>query len=60
VLITHRLASVREADRIYVLDHGELAEEGDHETLMAYGGIYATLFTLQASAYRIGEPVQPA
>jgi ATP-binding cassette subfamily B protein len=60
VLITHRLASVREADRIYVLDHGELVEEGDHRTLMAYGGIYATLFTLQASAYRIGEPVQPA
>jgi ATP-binding cassette subfamily B protein len=51
VLITHRMASVREADRIYVFDHGAVAEEGDHDTLMAAGGIYAQLFTLQASAY---------
>jgi ATP-binding cassette, subfamily B, bacterial len=51
VLITHRMASVREADRIYVLDHGAVAEEGDHDGLMAAGGIYAQLFTLQASAY---------
>jgi ATP-binding cassette subfamily B protein len=57
VLITHRMASVREADRIYVLDvldHGAVVEEGDHETLMAAGGIYAQLFTLQASAYQAG------
>jgi ATP-binding cassette subfamily B protein len=52
VLITHRMASVREADRIYVLDHGALVEEGDHATLMAADGIYAQLFTLQASAYQ--------
>ena len=52
VLITHRMASVRDADRIYVLDHGGIAEEGDHAALMATGGIYAQLFTLQASAYQ--------
>ncbi|MGA5300803.1 ABC transporter ATP-binding protein [Nucisporomicrobium flavum] len=52
VLITHRMASVREADRIYVLDHGKLVEEGDHRSLMARDGIYAQLFTLQASAYQ--------
>ncbi len=52
VLITHRMASVREADRIYVFDHGELVEEGDHEALMTLGGNYAQLFTLQASAYQ--------
>ncbi|MET8146784.1 ABC transporter ATP-binding protein [Actinoplanes sp. NPDC049668] len=52
VLITHRMASVREADRIYVLDHGTVAEEGDHGSLMAEGGIYAQLFGLQASAYQ--------
>jgi ATP-binding cassette subfamily B protein len=52
VLITHRMASVREADRIYVLDHGAVAEQGDHEELMAADGIYAQLFTLQASAYQ--------
>jgi ATP-binding cassette subfamily B protein len=52
VLITHRMASVREADRIYVLDHGAIVEEGVHSSLMAAGGIYAQLFTLQASAYQ--------
>ncbi|MFC7273355.1 ATP-binding cassette domain-containing protein [Paractinoplanes rhizophilus] len=52
VLITHRMASVRDADRIYVLDHGAVVEEGDHDSLMAVGGIYAQLFTLQASAYQ--------
>jgi ATP-binding cassette, subfamily B, bacterial len=52
VLITHRMASVREADRIYVLDHGAVIEEGDHETLMASAGVYAELFTLQASSYQ--------
>jgi ATP-binding cassette subfamily B protein len=52
VLITHRMASVREADRIYVLDHGAVVEHGDHPALMAADGIYAQLFTLQASAYR--------
>jgi len=52
VLITHRMASVREADRIYVLDHGSVVEEGDHPELMAAGGLYAQLFTLQASAYQ--------
>lgn len=52
VLITHRMASVREADRIYVLDHGVVVEQGDHGSLMAADGIYAQLFTLQASAYQ--------
>ncbi|MBU2670946.1 ABC transporter ATP-binding protein/permease [Actinoplanes bogorensis] len=52
VLITHRMASVREADRIYVLDHGVLAEQGGHAELMEAGGIYAQMFTLQASAYQ--------
>jgi ATP-binding cassette subfamily B protein len=54
VLITHRLASVRSADVILVFDHGRLAEEGDHDTLMARGGLYAELFTLQAEAYSGG------
>ncbi|MET0416505.1 MAG: ABC transporter ATP-binding protein, partial [Actinoplanes sp.] len=52
VLITHRMASVREADRIYVLDHGAVVEEGQHDELMAAEGIYAQLFTLQARAYQ--------
>ncbi|NJP98964.1 ATP-binding cassette domain-containing protein, partial [Nonomuraea sp. FMUSA5-5] len=43
LLITHRLASVRYADRIYVLDHGRITEQGDHDTLMALNGLYADL-----------------
>jgi ATP-binding cassette subfamily B protein/ATP-binding cassette subfamily C protein len=52
LLITHRLASVRHADRIYVLDQGKVIEHGGHAGLMALGGLYAELYGLQASAYR--------
>jgi ATP-binding cassette, subfamily B, bacterial len=51
LLISHRFSSVRSADRIYVLHQGRVAESGSHEELMALGGRYAELFTLQASAY---------
>ncbi|WP_246436201.1 ABC transporter ATP-binding protein [Streptosporangium saharense] len=51
LLITHRLASVRYADRIYVLDHGKVVEQGAHGHLMALGGLYADLYGLQAEAY---------
>jgi ATP-binding cassette subfamily B protein/ATP-binding cassette subfamily C protein len=52
ILITHRLASVRFADRIYVLERGRIAEQGDHAELMDHGGLYAELYRLQASAYQ--------
>ncbi|TCB97202.1 ATP-binding cassette domain-containing protein [Micromonospora zingiberis] len=51
ILITHRLANVRHADRIYVLHHGRLVEAGTHDELMTSGGRYADLFTLQAAGY---------
>lgn len=51
LIITHRLASVRHADRIYVLAHGKVAESGTHAELMALGGQYAELYTIQASQY---------
>jgi ATP-binding cassette, subfamily B, bacterial len=51
LLISHRFSSVRSADRIYVLDGGRVVESGSHDELMALGGRYAGLFTLQASAY---------
>jgi ABC-type multidrug transport system fused ATPase/permease subunit len=52
VLISHRFSTVRMADRIAVLDHGQLVELGDHDTLMAQEGRYARLFSLQAEGYR--------
>ncbi|MFG1925134.1 ABC transporter ATP-binding protein [Cryptosporangium sp. NPDC048952] len=52
ILITHRLANVRHADRIYVLHEGRLVETGTHEELMSVdGGRYAELFSLQAAGY---------
>ncbi|MDG4789510.1 ABC transporter ATP-binding protein [Micromonospora sp. WMMD1102] len=51
VLITHRLANVRHADRIYVMRDGRLVDQGDHDQLMAAGGLYRELFDLQASGY---------
>ncbi len=51
ILITHRLASVRNADRIYLLHEGRIAEEGTHHELLAAGGRYADLYTLQARMY---------
>ncbi|SBW21617.1 hypothetical protein FDG2_2062 [Candidatus Protofrankia californiensis] len=51
LLITHRLASVRNADHIYVLDDGLVIDEGTHAGLMTRPGIYRELFTLQASQF---------
>ena len=57
IYISHRFSTVRQADRILFLEHGRLVEEGTHEELMALGGRYAHLFTLQAAAYT-GQPVE--
>jgi ATP-binding cassette subfamily B protein len=52
VLISHRFSTVRMADRILVLEGGELVDLGTHEELLERGGLYAELFTLQAAGYR--------
>jgi ATP-binding cassette subfamily B protein len=44
ILVTHRIAPLRRADRIVVLDEGQVAEVGDHKRLLAQGGIYAELY----------------
>lgn len=55
LLISHRLAAVRTADTICVLDGGRIVESGSHNTLMSADGKYAELFTLQASGYQDGR-----
>ncbi|NHA03958.1 ABC transporter ATP-binding protein [Mucilaginibacter sp. HC2] len=52
VLISHRFSTVRMADRILVLEKGELIEIGNHQELLLKGGRYAELFDLQAAGYR--------
>jgi ATP-binding cassette subfamily B protein len=51
VLISHRLSTVRSADRIILLRDGRVAEDGTHEQLLALGGEYARFFTTQAAAF---------
>lgn len=51
VLITHRLASVRHADLVHVLDQGRLVESGTPDELLAAGGLYAELYALQAEQF---------
>ena len=55
VLVTHRLANVRFADQILVLEGGRIIEHGRHDDLMALRGTYFELFTMQARAYG-GDP----
>jgi len=52
VLISHRFSTVRMADRILVLEAGQIVEQGSHEDLVAGGGRYSELFELQAAGYR--------
>src|SRR5262249_33835600 len=63
ILIAHRLSTIRHADRIIVLDHGHIVEEGSHQALLARGGHYATLyntyFRSQAANYVPGGGFVP-
>ena len=52
VLISHRLSTVRAADRIAVIEDGVIAEYGDHEGLMTKAGLYREMFMMQAERYR--------
>ncbi len=52
LLISHRFSTVKMTDRIVVLSHGVLTEEGTHEELIRHGGLYAEMFEMQAASYR--------
>jgi ATP-binding cassette subfamily B multidrug efflux pump len=59
LVIAHRLSTIREMDRILVLDRGRLVEEGTHAQLLATGGLYAKLYSLQFAAETAGTPSVP-
>jgi ATP-binding cassette, subfamily B, bacterial len=52
VIVTHRLSTVKMADRIYVLEKGHIIEQGSHTELLQLNGTYARLFEVQAQSYR--------
>ncbi|WP_328975821.1 ABC transporter ATP-binding protein [Streptomyces canus] len=60
VLITHRLASVRHADLVHVLEQGRLVESGTPDELLASGGVYAELYSLQAEQFTAKVPAKEA
>jgi ATP-binding cassette, subfamily B, bacterial len=56
LVISHRFSTVRRADRIVVLADGTVVEDGSHAELLAAGGCYAQMFTLQAARFTEGSP----
>jgi ATP-binding cassette subfamily B protein len=52
ILVSHRFSTVRMAERIVVLQRGEIVEEGTHADLVTRNGLYAELFSMQAEGYR--------
>ena len=51
ILISHRLSTTKDADRILLLEHGVIAESGTHTELIARGGTYADMWKVQAEKY---------
>jgi ATP-binding cassette subfamily B multidrug efflux pump len=56
IAIAHRLSTICQMDRLIVLDHGRVVEQGTHETLLAAGGSYAALWRRQSGGFRVDVP----
>jgi ABC-type multidrug transport system fused ATPase/permease subunit len=52
ILVSHRFSTVRNANKIVVIDHGKIVESGSHQELMKLDGQYAKLFSIQAKGYQ--------
>ncbi len=57
IAIAHRMTTLQQADRLIVLDHGRIAEEGTHESLLALGGVYRRLYEAQFRPDAPGSPL---
>ena len=57
IFISHRLSSAVDADRIYLMEHGRVVEEGTHASLMERNGRYAEMFRMQAESYSLEEVI---
>ncbi|MBB4635037.1 ATP-binding cassette domain-containing protein [Longimicrobium terrae] len=60
ILVSHRLSSVRRADRIVVIEGGRVVEDGSHAELMRAGGRYAEMYSLQAERFAVAVPLAQA
>jgi ATP-binding cassette, subfamily B, multidrug efflux pump len=58
IAIAHRLSTIARMDRLIILDHGRIVEQGTHAALLTKGGIYARLWQRQSGAFLDDEPAE--